>query len=380
MTELFNLFSKDSKNKEIKKTGFVGHSDEQMITKLNSGEFNLVLDNARYPLNSLTSIFQDYNLEPEYQRQYIWDVQRKSRLIESFVANIPVPPIFLYESDYNKYEVMDGLQRISTIIEYFNNKFELKGLELWPELNGKTFAELLPDFQSAIKRRYLSAIIVVKESNNKKQADLLKTYTFERLNTGGINLSAQEIRNAVYLGPVNDVINDIGHKNDLFLQMYNFGNKTSDMVDRLQTSELVLRFFAYKDALNNHVDHGTKKVLDEYTKRASIKNDEFAEQLRKYFESVITIINNFFGEGAFSRKNKFEKMIFDTVMLGISDLYDDDVDLTKCKYDSIRNNELKNKYLMDQKRYFNGKYTSLSKVNQRVKLFKSFICNELLGN
>lgn len=377
MSNLFNIFSKETPVDPINK-GVVANTDADLIAKLNSGEFNLVLDNARYPLNSLTTIFEDYDLDPEYQRNYIWDDARKSRLIESFVANIPIPPIFLYETEYNKYEVMDGLQRISTIIKFFKNEFVLKDLVLWPELNGKKFNDLLPEFKNAIKRRYLSAIIVVKESNSQQKADLLKTYTFERLNTGGMNLTNQEIRNAVYLGPVNSIINKIGRENQLFISMYSFGNNSSDSADRFQTSEMVLRFFAYKDALKNHISYSTKKILDEYIKRSTNKDENFADSLNVYFENIINIVNDVFGMEAFSRGNKFEKMIFDTVMLATSDLYDEGINFKSIKHNVNKNNTLKNNYFSQNKDQFNGKYTSLSNVNARLNMFKTFVRTQIL--
>src|SRR5690606_36572657 len=125
-----------------------------------------------------------------------WDPKRKSRLIESLLVNVPIPPIFLYEIEYNKFEVMDGLQRISTIISFFKDEFKLDGLELWEELNTLYFSDLPEELRNSINRRYLSAIIILKESNKNKEKEAeLKKFVFERLNTGGMELSPHEIRN-----------------------------------------------------------------------------------------------------------------------------------------------------------------------------------------
>ena len=171
--DLFTIFATKEIGEKV-----LCNSDEEILNKLQSGEYNLVIDQARYPLNSLSSIFESYNLHPDYQRNKVWDLTRKSKLIESLIINVPIPPIFLYEIDYNKFEVMDGLQRISTIIDFFDDRFKLKDLEIWSELNGKKFSELLPEFQNSIKRRYLSASIVLKESNveREKENDLKKLY------------------------------------------------------------------------------------------------------------------------------------------------------------------------------------------------------------
>ncbi|MFC0219807.1 DUF262 domain-containing protein [Pseudochelatococcus lubricantis] len=74
------------------------------------------------------------NLRPEYQRRLRWDRKKKSKLIESFIMNVPVPPVFLYEKDLGRFEVMDGQQRLNAIAEFFSGKFALDGLEIWKAL------------------------------------------------------------------------------------------------------------------------------------------------------------------------------------------------------------------------------------------------------
>ncbi|MEC5293194.1 DUF262 domain-containing protein [Aurantimonas sp. C2-6-R+9] len=93
------------------------------------------------------------NLKPEYQRRLRWDNKKKSKLIESFIMNIPVPPIFLYEKTLGKFEVMDGQQRLNAISEFWAGSFELEGLKIWAALNGRTYAQLPP-----LVRRGLEAV------------------------------------------------------------------------------------------------------------------------------------------------------------------------------------------------------------------------------
>lgn len=96
-----------------------------------------------------------YKLDPEYQRRHRWTNQRKSRLIESFLMNIPVPPVFLYERDLARFEVMDGRQRLTALAEFYGNKFALQGLEYWPELDGRTYNQLPSKIRDGIDRRYI---------------------------------------------------------------------------------------------------------------------------------------------------------------------------------------------------------------------------------
>src|SRR5438876_2355547 len=95
------------------------------------------------------------NVRPEYQRRLVWDRKKKSLLIESLLMNVPIPPVFLYESDLNRYEVMDGQQRLNTVMEFYENQFSLTGLETWDVLNGFTYAKCPPRIQRGLDRRRL---------------------------------------------------------------------------------------------------------------------------------------------------------------------------------------------------------------------------------
>jgi hypothetical protein len=148
------------------------------------------------------------NIRPEYQRRLVWDARKQSKFIESILLNIPIPQIFLFESDLSRYEVMDGQQRLNSIIGFYNNEYELKGLQKWKELNGYRYSELPEKLQRGIDRRRLSATVLVLESS--KQLDTyagdIRKLVFERLNTGGQQLNAQELRNCLYAGPFNDML------------------------------------------------------------------------------------------------------------------------------------------------------------------------------
>ena len=114
-------------------------STSQINEKYERGEQRIVTETNREKLpNFVEALARSEYMEvrPFYQRRSRWDEERQSKLIESFIINIPVPPIFLYEKAYNSYEVMDGQQRIMAIADFYGNRFALKGLDLWPELNG----------------------------------------------------------------------------------------------------------------------------------------------------------------------------------------------------------------------------------------------------
>src|SRR5205814_1639378 len=118
-----------------------------------------------------------------------------------------VPPLFLYETNYNTYEVIDGQQRITAIQSFYENELMLKGLEHWPELNGRRYSTLPSNIRAGIDRRSISYFVVLTESaQTTEEALLLKQIVFHRLNTGGVKLSNQEVRNSLYHGKFNKML------------------------------------------------------------------------------------------------------------------------------------------------------------------------------
>lgn len=136
--------------------------------KFTSAQLRIVRTTMDFSLYNLRQSLKDstyINLSPKYQRRHRWDLRKKSLLIESFLMNIPVPPIFLFENSYNQYEVMDGRQRLEAIDEFLNNNYSLRGLEYWHELNGSRFNDLPQLIQKGLLRRTLSAIVLLAETS-----------------------------------------------------------------------------------------------------------------------------------------------------------------------------------------------------------------------
>ena len=123
-----------------------GAMPDQAIEKaFEGGRLRVVQDKNDFFLIHVTDFIKGRkwgNLRPEYQRRLRWDNKKKSKLIESFIMNVPVPPVFLYETSVGEFEVMDGQQRLNTVVEYFSNEFDLESLAIWPDLNGRNFSRL----------------------------------------------------------------------------------------------------------------------------------------------------------------------------------------------------------------------------------------------
>jgi len=185
---------------------------------------DLSLHNLKQNLNDKTYI----NLGPFYQRRNRWDIKKRSQLIESFLMNIPIPPIFLFEDKYNQYEVMDGRQRLETIRMYFAGDFALKGLEYWTELEGLGFEQLPKTLQAGLLRRTLPAVILLAETSRPEEFEVdVRMLLFRRLNTGGIKLNPQELRNAVFPSEFNQMLQRVA-RNRIFTQIWGIPSVTSN--------------------------------------------------------------------------------------------------------------------------------------------------------
>ena len=128
-------------------------TDEEINNKYSEGEARIITENGSIKLPLINGMFKssNYVLRPKYQRRITWNNKKRSKLIESFIMNIPVPPVFLYETEFGMYQVMDGLQRISTIMDFFDNKFSLEGLVEWNELNGRFYKDLPQKIKEGIE-------------------------------------------------------------------------------------------------------------------------------------------------------------------------------------------------------------------------------------
>lgn len=283
-------------------------SFDEITRKYHQGQIRIVTEQARYPLNTIVGLIEsgNYILKPGFQRRHRWDNKRKSKLIESFIINVPIPPIFLYETTYSKYEVMDGLQRITAIYEFYNDGFALEGLEEWSELNGYKYNELPEVIKLGIDRRYLSSIILLQETaKNELEALNMKQLVFERLNSGGVDLSDQETRNALYDGALNKLCLKLSCNTKfrkLFAIPVNVDKKNkitgNVLYDKMEDVELVLRFFAFRQ-IEKWTDNYIKKFLDEYLILGNEFSEDTLENLEKCFKVTIDIIYEIMGESAF---------------------------------------------------------------------------------
>lgn len=173
-------------------------------------------DVMTYPADyTLEVLYQKWNnndlVIPKFQRNFVWDVPRASRLIESIMMGLPIPPVFFYVRDDNKYLVIDGMQRLTSIFSFMRGfldethklPFAMKGINPQNPLCGKTF-EGFSDAEQRELKNYVLRAIIIKQLRPDNNTSIY--HIFQRLNTGGMVLSDQEVRNCIYDGSLNDML------------------------------------------------------------------------------------------------------------------------------------------------------------------------------
>ena len=251
-----------------------------------------------YNLSSLSNLVRtkQIDLSPSYQRRNRWKDDRKSALIESFLMNVPVPPIFLNEDEYGRYSVIDGKQRLIAVNDFLLGRFKLRGLKVFRELNRDTFDDLPQTLQTILETRAnLRAIIILRQSDPD-----IKYQVFRRLNTGGIRLNPQEIRNSAWPGELNTMILEES-VSPAFHALLSIKDKTRSAIYReMRDAEFLVRFFTFQNDWETFSGGMGKRLDDFMADNHALSKDE-VERLRQEFRTAIRKVDAAFGEHAFKR-------------------------------------------------------------------------------
>lgn len=224
-------------------------------------------------------------LRPYFQRRIVWDEKKKSRFIESMLLDLPLPYIFLAEQPDGKTVVVDGQQRLNAIFEFLQGILTLKGLTVMTELEGKKFQDLDPDLQDHIESRGIPIVLIKKDSDPE-----IKFNVFERLNTGAVQLNAQELRNCIYRGSYNDLLIKLS-ENPLFQELLGFAEPDRRMKD----VELVLRFFAFYNRNYENYKKPMKRFLDKEMETHQNLPESEARRLERVFIQTLELVKYIFG-------------------------------------------------------------------------------------
>ncbi|WP_161884439.1 DUF262 domain-containing protein [Deinococcus alpinitundrae] len=265
-------------------------------------------DSYKMSIGEFTSLYKDeeVDINPEFQRLFRWSSKHKTRFIESLLLGIPIPPIFVFTNEEGTWELIDGLQRVSTILEFMGVlrkpdgelyiASKLEATKLLPSLKDTTWDgehSIGKALQISIRRARIRVEILKKESDTRGKFEL-----FQRLNTGGINLEPQEIRNASMLMVSRDFyfwLKNMSEYPDFVITI----NQTEPAAKTQKPMELALRLLAYRE-----VSYDGKLDANEYIDIAMINLIERGIQSSNYtdaFYSIFTLLNENFQENAFMR-------------------------------------------------------------------------------
>jgi hypothetical protein len=366
--------------------------DRSINERYARGEGRIVIEQNREKLPGFVTALKDpgyMDLRPFYQRRPRWKPDKQSLLIESFIMNIPVPPIFLYERDFNSYEVMDGQQRISALRDFYENRFALAGLEMWSELNGRYYHNLPDKIKAGIDRRSITSVVLLKESTaDEQEASFLRETVFERLNTGGIELERQEIRNALYQGAFNELLIELSRL-DLFRQIWGVPrfveNEIETNPDLLRNNlftkmgdlELILRFFALRHAA--HYRRGMQGFLDLYMLKSLKFENADIDELRKLFHDTLTLAHEIYRDLVFHPYDPEHpgwetgphRAFYDAVMVGLSSFTEHSPKLKERRPQVVE--ATKELFSSHAPGTFTGRGNTKADIEERIRLYRQMI-------
>lgn len=257
----------------------------------------------------------EVDLAPEFQRRArLWPIKRKSQLIESLLLRIPLPVFYVAANFDDDWVVVDGLQRITTIYDYLSGEFALKGMEYLQQLEGMKFSELDRSMQRRISETELIYNVIQPGTPDEVMMNI-----FRRINTGGMPLNGQEIRNAINKGAARGFLESLANSSE-------FANATDRSVKdyRMDAQEMVLRFMAFRC-----LDWSDYKSLDSFLniamKKLSSMSDRELGDLAALFKKAMVRSRLVFGGEAFRKprvrkRNPISKPLFEgwSVLLSLS--------------------------------------------------------------
>ena len=322
-------------------------------------------DTREYPVEVIIDKYSKKEFViPKYQRNFVWDEkgnEKMSKFIESILLDLPIPYLF-FADDYEtgKLEIVDGSQRVRTLVKFYNNEFELSDLDVLDLFNGFKFEDLSESRQRRFLRKTLRSIELTEKASNDVRRDL-----FARINTKPYDLLPMEIRKGLYDGPFIEFLTECANES-LFKKLCPI---SKEKTNRRENEELVLRFFAYTENYLNF-GHRVDDFLDDFLKDKH-ENGFNKNDLKKQFEDMLAFVDGNFESGF--RKSKNAKSTprgrFEAMAVGIALAQKISTNLNTDIQIWINSQEFKDKTTSDAA---NNK----SKLKERIE----FVKNKLLQN
>lgn len=319
--------------------------------------------------------FGEIDLRPDFQRKDIWGVVAQSRLIESILINIPLPAFYFDGSNDEKWDIIDGLQRLLTLKKFIlEGSLTLSGLEFLTRYNGKKYNDLPKSFHRRIKETQITAFVIQEGVDPN-----VKFHIFKRINTGGLPLSSQEIRHALNQGKASVLLMEMA-ESDLFKNATAHGISDTRMADR----ECVLRFFAFSITPYTKYQGDFHKFLNNQMAKINNLSSNEIELLRMKFFRAMKAAIDIFGSDAFRKRYllraarfPINKALFETWSLNLDKLNDAELETIITMKESIKEHFIN--LMLDPK--FDASISqgtgSVARVKERFKSIENLITDVL---
>lgn len=312
--------------------------------KLIALPYDIDLSSLIERIEESTLYLRPISQRPDFQRQYVWTDSLASRLIESLLLNVPIPPCYFSQNADYEFDVIDGQQRIYSIYRFLRNEFELLNLEVMSELNGCKFKDLSRRLQRQIETHTLRAIVVTHDSDPEIQFDV-----FERLNTNTMPMNAQELRNCIYRGKLNDLLGELALYKP-WLEI--LGKQRPDK--RLRDEELILRFFAFYVKKAKNYQTPQKKWLNSVAEDGQKYSERKIKKLENAWKKAVdNCLIIYSPDECFRRKNKngrrsvINRALMDLLMISLADKDEEEVEQNSKRFRTLYENVLENEEFQD---------------------------------
>lgn len=297
---------------------------------------------------------------PQFQRGYVWSRSQASRLIESLVIQCPIPVLYFSQTSDEKLLAIDGNQRLNSIKLYLADGFALTGLTAYPELEGYKFSELDPRFQRHILNRTLRCITILKETHPQIKFDV-----FERLNTGAVLLTPQELRHGIYYGSLMEQIGVLA-ENKTLRQLTGLNKDL-----RMKSEELVLRFLSLYEKYENY-KFPLVAFLNSFAEKNRNPGKEKIQEYTSVFNNALINVEALFGNSAFKLiglQSKSRALInlalYDAEMVSLARLNPSKEDINRVNKDKLILDLMK---LMNQDTFY--KFVTASTSNENALKYR----------
>jgi|694.fasta_scaffold29078_4 hypothetical protein len=287
---------------ETKSQGFENSTDFVSLNKPGYGPDDIFVENKPFSLRQIVELINngDIELTPDFQRNFIWDKTRQSKLIESILLGLPLPSIYLSQYKDGRLTVVDGLQRLHTIKYFLEDRLVLSNLEYLKDCNGKTYSQL-EGILSPLRFRKFGQTQIMCFVIDYRSPTQLKFDLFRRLNTGGKPLNNQEIRNCLSRPSVQQLLKSM-------VDLENFGNATDWSVKdtRMEAREAALRFIYFFEQykVSNPVgkyNGDMETTLDDFIDELNKRESNSLEKYISIYDKALGSAYHLFGDYCFRK-------------------------------------------------------------------------------